>query len=182
MIKINLLPTKKKAPKKVIDLRQQVILAVLVLILVGIGMGYGWTQLDARIDALTLQKDAVDKKVREQDAMLKDVNNVEGERKKVSDKIDTIEQLKKNQAGPVRLLDELSKALPEGVNLNSFTENSGNVNIDGDAFTNDVIVRFVDNLKAVPNFFDVYLMETVQTPQQGIETYKYKLSFKYKGF
>lgn len=181
MIKINLLPTKKKPPKKVIDLQQQVILAVLVLVLVGIGMGYSMTKLDARIAVLAQQKAATDAKVSEQDNLLKEVSNVEGERKKVSDKIDIIEQLKKNQAGPVRLLDDVSKALPEGVNLINFSESGGSVSLDGDAFTNDVIVRYVENLKAVPNFFDVYLMETVQSPQQGIETYKYKLTFKYKG-
>ena len=42
MIKINLLPTKKKPPKKVIDLQQQLLLAVLVLILVAMGCGYYW--------------------------------------------------------------------------------------------------------------------------------------------
>jgi len=181
MIKINLLPTKKKPPKKVIDLQQQVILAVLVLVLVGMGMGYFWTRLNARIAELERQKATAETRVREQDKLLKEVINVEGERKKVTDKIGVIEQLKKNQAGPVRLLDELSKALPEGVNINNFTENSGNIAIDGEAFTNDVVVRFVDNLKAVPYFSDVYLLETSQFTQQGVEMYKYKMSFRYKG-
>jgi len=181
MIKINLLPTKKKPPKKVIDLQQQVILAVLVLILVGIGMGFLWTRLNSQIVELEHKKSTAEARVRDQDNMLKEVTNVEGERKKVSDKIGIIEQLKKNQGGPVRLLDELSKALPEGVNLASFSESGGSVSIDGDAFTNEVIVRFVENLKAVAYFTDVNLAETSQSSMEGIETYKYKISFKYKG-
>ena len=44
--------------------------------------------------------------------MLKEVKTVEEERKKVTDKIGIIEQLKKNQVGLVHLLDEISKATP----------------------------------------------------------------------
>ena len=42
MIKINLLPTKKKAPKKVTDLQQQLFLAVLVIVLTMIVMWFFW--------------------------------------------------------------------------------------------------------------------------------------------
>jgi len=181
MIKINLLPTKRKTPKKVTELQQQMILGVLILIIVGIGIGYLWMALNNRIAELQRDKAAAEARIREQDNMLREVNNVAEERKKVMDKIDIIEQLKKNQVGPVRLLDEVSKALPPGVNLTALTENAGNVGLDGDAFTNNDVVRFVDNLKASPFLADVYLLETRQAAQEGIEFYKYKLQFRYKG-
>jgi len=181
MIKINLLPTKKKPPKKVIDLRQQLLLALLVLVLMGIGMGYLWMRQNDRINALGREKVAAETRVREQDNMLKEVKNVEEERKKVSEKIEIIEKLKKNQAGPVRLLDEISIALPPGVNLSALTENNNNINLDGEAFTNEDVVRFVDNLKASKLLSDVILLETSQTKREGFEIYKYKLQFVYKG-
>ena len=149
--------------------------------IVGIGIGYVWEGLNNRIAELQRDKAAAEARIREQDNMLREVNNVEDERKKVMDKIDIIEQLKKNQAGPVRLLDEVSKALPPGVNLTALTENSGNVGLDGDAFTNNDVVRFVDNLKASPFLADVFLLETRQAAQEGIEFYKYQLQFRYKG-
>ncbi len=68
-----------------------------------------------------------EKQIREQDNVLKEVKNVEEERKKVAEKIEIIEKLKKNQAGPVRLLDEISKALPMGVVISSLTESSNNI-------------------------------------------------------
>jgi len=113
--------------------------------------------------------------------MLKEVKTVEEERKKVAEKIGIIEQLKRNQGGLVRLLDEVSKALPLGVNLTAMSEKSGQVNIEGTAFTNNDIVRFVENLKSSPLLADVFLLETVQTTQEGIEIYKYKLQFIFKG-
>jgi type IV pilus assembly protein PilN len=181
MIKINLLPTKKKAPKKVIDLQQQLLLGILVIILSLIVMAYFWKRQKDTIATLEKEKIAAEGRVREQDNMLKEVKNVEEERKKVSDKIDVIEKLKKNQAGPVRLLDEISKALPQGVNLISLTENNNNINIDGTAFNNDDVVRYVDNLKASPYLSGIELLETSQTKQEGVDTYKYRLQFVYKG-
>jgi type IV pilus assembly protein PilN len=181
MIKINLLPTKKKAPKKVIDLQQQVLLALLVIIFSLIVMAYFWKRQQNLIASLQQEKTAAEARIRKQDDMLKEVKNVEEERKKVAGKIEVIEKLKKNQSGPVRLLDELSSALPKGVNLASLTENNNFISIDGVAFTNDDIVRFVDNLKASPLLSDVMLLETSQAKLEGIDTYRYKMQFVYKG-
>jgi type IV pilus assembly protein PilN len=181
MIKINLLPTKKKPPKKVIDLQQQVIFAVLVLALVLMALGYYWKTQNDRIATLENEKMAAEKKIADQNNMLKEVKNVEEERKQVSEKIDIIEKLKKNQTGPVLLLDAVSTALPKGVNLSSLSESSNNVSIDGEAFTNDDVVRFIDNLKASPLLKDVMLLETSQIKQDKIDVYRYKLQFVYKG-
>ena len=100
---------------------------------------------------LESEKAAAEKQIADQDNMLKEVKNVEEERKKVSEKIEIIEKLKKNQAGPVQLLDAVSTALPKGVNVSSLSESENTVNIDGEAFTNEDVVRFIDNLKASPS-------------------------------
>jgi type IV pilus assembly protein PilN len=181
MIKINLLPTKKKAPKKVLDLQQQVILGVLVLVLVVLGMGYSWKRQNDRITLLEREKAVAEKRVAEQDVLLKDVKSVEDERGKVSEKIDLIEKLKNNQTGPVMLLDEVSTALPKGINVLSFSENDNTVNIEGEAFTNDDVVHFIENLKASRRLTNVMLLETSQAAREGIDIYKYKLQFVYKG-
>jgi type IV pilus assembly protein PilN len=181
MIKINLLPTKKKAPKKVIDLQQQLFLAVLVIVLTMILMWFFWKRQRDLIATLEKEKITAEARVHQQENMLKEVKNVEEERKKVSEKIEIIEKLKKNQAGPVRLLDELSKALPKGVNIVSLTESNNNINIEGTGFSNDDIVRFVENLKASRFLSDVNLLETSQAKQENIDIYRYKLQFVYKG-
>jgi type IV pilus assembly protein PilN len=181
MIKINLLPTKKKPPKKVIDLQQQLLLGFLILVLVLMAMAFFWKRQKDQIMALQKEKVSAEEHIRSQDNILKEVKNVEEERKKVAEKIEIIEKLKKNQTGPVRLLDELSKALPVGVNLTSLVESGNNINIEGEAFTNDDVVRFVDNLKASPYLSSVMLLETSQIKHEALAVYKYKLQFVYKG-
>ncbi len=182
MIKINLLPTtKKRPPKKVTELQQQLILGTLILGLVVIGMWFYWNSLNTRINNLTRDKAAAEAKIQQQNNMLKEVKSVEDQRKKVAEKIAIIEQLKKNQGMLVHLLDEVSKALPQGVNVTALTEKDGKINIDGTGFTNNDIVRFIDNLKASPSCADVFLLESAQGSEGGIEIYKYKLQFMFKG-
>lgn len=181
MIKINLLPAKKKSPKKVIDLQQQMLLGVLIIILLVMGMWFFWNRQANKIATLQKEKIAAEARVRDQENVLKEVKNVEEERKQYKEKIGIIQQLKKNQSGPVRLLDEISKALPPGVNVVSITESNNNINIEGHAFTNNDVVRFVDNLKASSLLADVTLLETSQAKLEGIDVYKYKLQFVYKG-
>ncbi len=181
MIKLNLLPSKKKPAKKITELQQQMILGALILSLVAIGLSFYYNYLSGKIDDLKTSKAAAEAKIREQDNMLKEVKTVEDERKRVGDKIALIEQLKKNQTMLVHLLDAVSRALPPGVNLTSLAEKNGQIDIDGTAFTNNDIVRFVDNLKACPLCSEVFLLETAQMVQEGIEIYRYKLQFTIKG-
>ena len=181
MIKINLLPTKRKTPKKVTELQQQMILGVLILIIVGIGIGYLWVALNNRIAGLQRDKAAAEARIREQDNMLREVNNVEDERKKVMDKIDIIEQLKKNQAGAGAAPRRGEQGLAAGSEPHGPYGEFRQRGPDGDAFTNNDVVRFVDNLKASPFLADVFLLETRQAAQEGIEFYKYQLQFRYKG-
>lgn len=181
MIKINLLPTKRKPPRKVTELQKQAVIFVIAAGGVGAGVAFWWISLNNEIASKTQQRLQATTKVSQQENMLKEVKNVEDERKKVTEKIGIIEQLKKNQQGPVRLLDEISRALPNAVDITSLTETSGVISLTGEGFSNEDVVRFVDNLKASPYLSDVYLSETSQAQVEGYEIYRYKLQFKYKG-
>jgi type IV pilus assembly protein PilN len=199
MIKINLLSTKKKPPKKVTELQQQLILGTLILAVMAVGMTSYWRSLSAQIAVLEKAKASADARVKEQTKMLDEVKTVESERKKVNDKITIIEQLKKNQGVLVHLLDELSRALPKGVNITALTDKSGQdgveqVSLEGVAFANNDIVRFIDNLKKpvnltpdelrtfpCPHCSNASLLETVQGSQDGYDIYKYKLQVTFKG-
>jgi type IV pilus assembly protein PilN len=181
MIKINLLPTKRKPPRKVTELQKQFIIAVVVFGGVFAGMALYYISLNATITSRQNERAAAMAEIARQDNMLREVKNVEDERKKVTDKIGIIEQLKKNQQGPVRLLDEISRAIPATADIISMNEANGNINLVGEAFSNEDVVKFVDNLKASAFFTNVYLSETSQKAKEGYEIYEYRLQFTYKG-
>lgn len=181
MIKINLLPTKRKPPRKVTELQKDLIGAVLIFGGITAVLVLYFISLNTKISDLEKTRAAALAEIARQENLLREVKNVEDERKKVTDKIGIIEQLKKNQQGPVRLLDEISRAIPATVDIITMTESSGNINLAGEAFSNEDVVKFVENLKASPFFTGVYLMETSQKTKEGYEIYDYKLQFMYKG-
>jgi type IV pilus assembly protein PilN len=75
----------------------------------------------------------------------------------------------------------VSTTLPKGVSVTSLSEKNHIVSLDGDAFTNEDVVKYIDNLKASPLLTDVMLLETSQATQDNIDIYQYKLKFVYKG-
>ena len=181
MIKINLLPTKRKPPKKMTELQQQLILGVLLLTVTVGGMAFFWMKWTTEAAELQSKVNTAKATAAEQTKKLEKVAKVEEDRKKVQEKIGVIEQLKKNQSGPVKLLDKVSRALPKGLNLTSLGEGAGLVNVEGTAFSNNEVVRFVDNLKSDSFFSDVMLLESKQAKVENVEVYQYKLQFKFKG-
>lgn len=181
MIKINLLPTKRKPARKITEFQKQMVIAGAILVGVAAGMVYYTMELNRRIDERKQKRDATKATIAKQENMLKEVKSIEDEEKKVTEKIEIIEKLKKNQQGPVRMLDEISRAVPTGVALTSMVETAGAINIGGDAFSNEDIVKFIDNLKSSPFLQDVYLQESSLTVEKNVEIYRFKAQMRYKG-
>ncbi|HTZ17934.1 MAG TPA: PilN domain-containing protein [Dissulfurispiraceae bacterium] len=109
-----------------------------------------------------------------------EVKKYETLNKAIQQKSALIETLKKNQSVPVRLLDDISKLLPDGVWLSAVSFNNPQVTLEGVGFTNMDIVSFVENLKKSDSFLDVYLEETKQATVEKTDVYNFKLNFKVK--
>lgn len=143
--------------------------------------GYRWQMLVDEIEQQTLTKES---KVKELDGLKKKVQEVEDYEKKkrlLEDKIRIIEQLRKNQSGPVRLLDNMSQSLdPVKVWLSS-VEGDTQVTVVGKALTNDDIVEFIKNLQQSNYFSSVTLQESVQSLEDGVTIYSFKISMTVKG-
>ena len=183
MIKINLLPVKRAAKKTKSPAGEAMMqLGIgfgIVLIFLG-ACGYRWQML---VDEVALQTQAKDNKTKELEVLKKKVQAVDDLQAKkllLEDKIRTIEQLRKNQGGPVRLLDYLSQSLdPVKVWLTS-AEGDTQVVVVGKALTNDDIVEFIKNLQKSKYFSLVTLQESVQSLEEGVTVYSFKISMTVK--
>jgi len=191
LIKINLLPTKRagkktKAPADEVMMQLGIGLGV-VLIFLG-ACGYRWQML---VDEIATQTQLKESKTKEVEVLRKKVQEVEDyEKKKLSieNQIRVIEQLRKNQGGPVRLLDYLSQSLdPLKVWLLSVESDvpvalpgkapaDAQVTVAGRALTNDDIVEFIKNLQQSKYFSSVTLQESVQALEEGVTVYSFKLT------
>ncbi len=184
MIKINLLPVKRAAKKAKAPADEAVFqLGVglgIVLVFVG-ACGYRWQML---VDEVAQQTQFKENKTKELEALKKKVQEVEDYEKNkrmLEDKNRVIEQLRKNQGGPVRLLDYLSQSLdPLKVWLTS-VEGDKQVTLSGKALTNDDIVEFIRSLQQSGYFTDVMLEESRQTAEEGLTVYSFRLKMSVKG-
>jgi len=184
VIKINLLPVKRAAKKAKVPVDtamfQLVVGLGIVLVFVG-ACGYRWQML---VDEVALKTQIKESKTKELDALKKKVQEVEDYEKNkrlLEDKNRIIEQLRKNQGGPVRLLDYLSQSLdPLKIWLTS-VDGDAQVAINGKALTNDDIVQFIRNLQQSGYFTDVMLEESRQAPEEGLIIYQFRLKMSVKG-
>jgi type IV pilus assembly protein PilN len=181
MIKINLLgsPRAKKV-KKASRAQTQIILGGVVLLISLLVTLYGWHWLNGKIELKSEEKSKKDKELVALKEKVKEVENLESVKKALEEKVRIIDQLKKNQSGPVHLLDELSKTLPDRVWLISFSESNGSVDLDGKAMSNAELVAFVWNLSHTPLFSNVQLVESRSASEANTEVFSFKMKFQYK--
>jgi type IV pilus assembly protein PilN len=180
MIKINLLPYQKAAKvRRQQALEVQFLLAGIVFAVFVLVLGFFWWSLNQKIDELVKNRDNMTVQLEILKKKVKEVQNVEKKKKLVENKIAIIAQLKKNQQGPVHVLDELSRYLPDRVWLMSLTQKSDGFDLEGRATTNFEIVDYVNNLKLSAFISDIQLLESRQTTEGGLPIYSFKLSFRF---
>jgi type IV pilus assembly protein PilN len=176
MIKINLLPVKKR--KKAKPVPSFLIAGVLLLALaIIVSLSYSYI-LKSKINNLEVQKAENAKKLAELNERIKEVQDFEKLNQKFKQRKEIIEKLTKNQSMPVKVLDEMSNRLVDGVWLRAMTISRDSISVDGVGFTNSDIVNFVQTLKESELFKNVVLLETRQGKLEGEEVYLFKLTLK----
>ena len=183
MIKINLLPDTKPAKKK----RAASAFGGagrLNLMLVAGGVTVGLLVILVHFLILSSQIKDLDEKIRKDqlevarlESVLREVKDFEDKKARLQKKVDLINQLKVNQRGPVRLMDEVSNALPDLVWIESMEYRGNTINIAGKAFNPPAVANFVTNLKKVPSFQEPVLVDLKATSAGGAQLYNYRLTF-----
>jgi type IV pilus assembly protein PilN len=178
MIKVNLIPLKRK--KKAKPIPAFIIVGVIVTLIVGIVMAYLIFFFTSRLAAKKTHYVANEKTIAELKEKIKAVENFEKLNKTIQQRNEIIEQLSKNKSVPVKVLDEVSNLMPNGIWLESVTVIGASISLNGYGFTNPDIVAFVDNVKNSKMFTEVYLQESVSAELEKIPLYKFKLTFMIK--
>ncbi len=188
MIRINLLAegkkpvvTKKKQPtggglKAILESENfafYVLLAVAALGVAVVGGRYGL--LENRISTLTEEVATFQAEVDELEPIIREVEEFKAKKVELERKVQVINRLKANQSGPVRIMDYVSRALPELLWLNRLQVGSNSITISGEAFNTNAVANFMENLDRFPEFREPVLKDTSQ--RGGV--YTFTLSFNY---
>ncbi len=174
MIRINLLggakPKGKKGPAISMpsfefgNLGGPVIQIAAVVVIAGaLNAGY-WYQLDREKKSIEVQARIAEQKNRE----LANIKVRYMERQKQADnykrRVDVIDQLRANQAGPLSLLAMVGDTVnnTEAVWLNSMQDQGANVAIDGTALSSDAVANLISNLQKTGFFRNIEIKESYQ--------------------
>jgi type IV pilus assembly protein PilN len=184
MIKINLLSEgkrpaavrKKSAGPKLEgqNLGQWMLLAGIVIGLAGVGVAW-WLQ-SQKTAAKEEEVAAAQREVDQLASVIKEVEDYKAKKAELERKIGVINDLKANQRGPVRVMDYISRALPELLWLDSMMMKPDSITVEGRAFNTNAVANFIDNLDKVPEF-DEPTLKTTDLQQGGI--YKFRIDFNY---
>jgi type IV pilus assembly protein PilN len=157
MIKINLLGTERQKVKKKVAFQvgQKLIIGcTLILILTALVIGWRYwtvTRESARLDneIATAQTETA-----RLHSIITQVQQFEQRKAQLQQRVTLIEQLRKDQVGPVHLLDQISRALPPMLWLTDVkqTTNSTEVLIEGRCINETSVSDFVANLEGTGYF------------------------------
>lgn len=84
--------------------------------------------------------------------VIKDVEDFQQQKDNLQKRIDLINQLKQNQKGPVRIMDQISRDLPDLVWLDHMNISGGSIKVVGRGLNPNAIALFVANIKNDPYF------------------------------
>ncbi len=177
MVRINLLPSGKKKAVIVPPSIIYGVIAFVILIIITVTITFF---LNKRIAGMETEIAIQEQNLNNLKSKLTEVRNYENDNQEFRNKTNIIEQLKKNQIVPLRLLDEVSEMLPKGVWLTELADKGSIVSIQGYAHTNYDLVTYVQNLKGSKYLENVSLIESRQTDVEKFSIYKFKLTFKVK--
>lgn len=155
MIRINLLAVDRDRAKRraKFPIGQKVTVGC-SLILVATGLMVGWWYWSLRSASEDLDQRIVDARqetVRLQ-SLIQQVQQFEAQRAQLQQRVALIEELRKGQNGPVHLLDEISRSLPDSMWLVELKQIGADVTIDGQCTSLTALSDFVGSLEASTYF------------------------------
>jgi len=151
MIRINLLAVDRERTKRsgLIPAAQRVTIAA-SLILIGTFLFVGWWfwslhQTSSRVDEDLAKGEHEMQQLR---SVLAQVQKFESSKAQLQQRVTLIEQLRRGQSGPVHILDEISKAVPERLWLTDMTERGDDIVLAGMTTSLTGLSDFVANLES----------------------------------
>lgn len=171
MIKINLLAEKKqpkpeRAPKIEMGGGQNVLLVGIILLGVVVA-GVWWWSASSKLESWQVKHVEADRELQRLEEIRKKGEEYKARKAELARKIDLITTLKKQQAVPVHIMDQVSKNLPDFLWLESMSVNNNAIRISGKATSYNAVTNFYNNLSDSGYFAGVALGRVFEV-QEGV--------------
>jgi len=188
MIKINLLsegrrPVVARKAKPKLGLGGQDIGNVLLvggLILGVVAVGLWWFMLNSQLKDIQGKVRSAQNEYDQLAHIIKEVEEYKAKQADLEAKVNVIKQLKSAQAGPVQIMDQVSRALPDLLWLDSMTVTGQSVDLRGRAFNTNAVASFIENLDKVPEFDEPYARNIRKAGSADSTHYTFQITFNFR--
>jgi Tfp pilus assembly protein PilN len=140
---------------------QNLLLAGIIVVGILVAGGWWWARV-SELNRVRQAKVTAQAELKRLEEVRKKAEAFKTQKELLERKINLITELKKKQAVPVHILDQVSRNLPEFMWLDSLTASSNAINIVGKATTYNAVSNLYDNLRASGQFSDVVLGKTTE--------------------
>ena len=186
MIRINLLAGERAQVKKRLPFQagQKLTIACsLILIFAALFVAWRYWALNrasAQVDADIAAAQQETGRLR---SIIQQVQEFEQRKAQLSQRVVLIEQLRKDQRGPVHMLDEISHALPPMLWLTEVKQTGNDITISGVSTTETGVADFITNLEASGYFkrsIDIVNTTTETLPRSAGELIKFTIRAQFQ--
>jgi type IV pilus assembly protein PilN len=165
MIRINLLPVRAAQKKARLHGQMAVLGSALIVTVVACAVVYSSIMISISSEKKEIA--SIEQEINSLKKVLGEVARFKQLQKEYQAKLDVLMALKEKKTGPVHLLDELSRVLPEMLWIDDFKESGGNITLKGVGLNEATVARFLKDLEASPYYSGVELRVTEQQVQKG---------------
>lgn len=179
MIRVNLLPYMEEKKRESARRQTSILILTTTVVMVSLVSGHlylmneSWS-LDQRISQVRTDIKGLEAKIGE-------VDKFKADKVALETKLGIIEKLKINKLGPVRLMDELSNAVPSNVWLNSVKVKAGKLELGGVGLDNTTIANFMTFLERRDPFGVVELQVSENLKVRDIVLKSFRMSCPING-
>jgi len=188
MIRINLLPSERKK-KKVAGAagggaastgQKMVVLCTLVIVAALAFIGWRYTTLNRESSQLDADLQAAQQETTRLRSIILQVQTFEQRKAQLQQRVLLIEQLRAGQTGPVHMLDQISRSMPQMLWLTRVNQDpkDQSIIIDGMSTTQNGVTEFVNNLAATQYFrrdIEIVQSQAQQIPQPPGLLYRFQI-------
>ena len=176
MTRINLLPWREALRKEKKRQFASVVGGAVLLMLAIIG--YAHVHVSGLIEYQNSRNSFLEKEIAKVDEKIKEIRELETEKKQLLNRMNVIQELQTRRPMVVHMLDQLVRALPEGVYLTKLDQKGADLTLDGIAQSNARVSAFMRNLDE-SNWFGSPKLEVIQVQEQsGVRSSKFTLKVK----
>jgi type IV pilus assembly protein PilN len=173
MIRINLLPVRRRRAEE--SVRKEVSIFLLLLGLSLAVMAYFHVAHSREIEQMTQDKKRLNDEITRYQARQKELKDLENKKKLLVQKLEIIDNLQANRDLVVRVLEQLATTVPsDKMWFRKLAQQGNTLTLEGVARGNETIAQFMEILAKSP-YIDPNRVVLQQSRQEVIEGYKLKV-------